>query len=72
MAPAREDLAMRRRRTPNERRQLADDVRRTAGFMAVVVGEAGRLDLEIPEDVVAAVVAWRVWAQALADLGGDD
>jgi hypothetical protein len=63
---------MRRRRTRNKRRQFADDVRRTAGFMAVVVGEAGHLGLEIPQDVVAAVVAWRLWAQALADLGGGD
>jgi hypothetical protein len=59
-----------RRRRDDEQRaqrvQLADDVRRLAGFADAAVGKAERLGAEVPEGVAACPVVWRHWAGRLA------
>jgi hypothetical protein len=51
-----------RRSTPKERRQqLADDLRRTIGFLTVIVAEAEHLDLPVPAnapEILASLNAW--------------
>jgi hypothetical protein len=54
-----------RRHTPEERVQLAEDIRRLAGLADAAVGEAARLDAEIPEEVARCVASWRHWAGRL-------
>jgi hypothetical protein len=59
---------MRRPSLDDEQRgQLADDVRRLAGFADATVAKATRLGAEVPEGVVACLVVWRRWAGWLAD-----
>jgi hypothetical protein len=59
---------MRRPSLDDEQRgQLADDVRRLAGFADATVAKATRLGAEVPEGVVACLVVWRRWAGRLAD-----
>ena len=56
-----------------QRVQLADDVRRLAGFADAAVDKATSLDAEVPEGVAACTTAWRHWATRLAEWarGGD-
>jgi hypothetical protein len=49
-----------------QRGQLADDVRRLAGFADAAVETATRLGAEMPEGVTACTVVWRHWAGRLA------
>jgi hypothetical protein len=56
----------RRRHDGEQRAQLADDVRRLAGFADAAVDKAARLGAEVPEGVVACTVVWRHWAVRLA------
>jgi hypothetical protein len=57
----------RRGREDEERVQLADDIRRLAGFADAAVDKATQLGAEVPEGVVACPVVWRHWAGRLAD-----
>ena len=54
-----------------QRVQLADDVRRLAGFADAAVDKATRLGVEVPEGVAACPVVWRHWAGRLADWARD-
>jgi hypothetical protein len=56
-----------RRRHDEQRTQLADDVRRLAGFADAAVQQATRLGAEVPEGVAACPVVWRHWAARLAE-----
>ena len=60
-------MRRRRRRRDDERAQLADDVRRLAGFADAAVDKATRLGAEVPEGVAACTVVWRHWAARLAE-----
>lgn len=55
-----------RRHDPQERIVLADDARRLAGLADNVIGEAARLDAELPEEVARCAATWRHWAGVLA------
>jgi hypothetical protein len=57
---------IRRTDDAEQRGQLADDVRRLAGFADAAVETATRLGAEMPEGVVACTVVWRHWARRLA------
>lgn len=57
----------------SERRVLlADDVRRLAGLADFTVGEAHKLNADIPEDVARCVASWRHWAGRLAVWARDE
>jgi hypothetical protein len=56
----------RRRRDNDRRAELADDVRRLAGFADAAVDKAARLGAEAPDSVAACMTAWRHWAGRLA------
>ena len=55
-----------RRDDAEQRAQLADDVRRLAGFADAAVKTATRLGADVPDGVVACTVVWRHWAGRLA------
>jgi len=57
----------RRRRQVTQRAQLADDARRTVGYMASVLADAERARAEVPEGVGACLTVWRSWAGRLAE-----
>lgn len=51
-----------RRSTPEERRQqLADDLRRTIGFLTVIVAEAEHLDLPVPVNAPEILDSLNAW-----------
>jgi hypothetical protein len=56
----------RTRRREDRHARLAEDVRRTAGYMAAVVQDAERLKVSVPELALGCVSAWRRWARHLA------
>jgi hypothetical protein len=62
----------RRMRRPSlddeQRGQLADDVRRLAGFEDAMVDKATRLGAEVPEGVVACPMVWRALGGAAGGL----
>lgn len=58
-----------RRRRKDRRAELADDVRRVAGYAEATVVTARRLKAELPEGVAECTAVWRAWAARLA---GDD
>ena len=61
-----------RDRTPeNDRRRLADDVRRTAGYMEAVVTHARRLNVPAPPAVSACVDLWRGWGRSIDRRAGE-
>jgi hypothetical protein len=62
---------IRRTDDAEQRGQLADDVRRLAGFADAAVETATRLGAEMPEGVVACTVVWRHWAGRLAQWARD-
>ena len=71
-APAgRERPLIGRRHDDEQHAQLADDVRRLAGFADAAVDKATRLGVEVPEGVDACPVVWRHWAGRLADWARD-
>jgi hypothetical protein len=55
-----------RRHDDDERVQLAEDVRRLAGFADAAVDKATGLGVEVPESVAACPLVWRHWARRLA------
>jgi hypothetical protein len=56
-----------RRHADQRRAQLADDVRRLAGFADAAADTARRLGAEVPEGVAACAVVWHHWAWRLAE-----
>ena len=52
---------------PDRRQLLADDLRRLAGLAEAAVGEATLLGLEIPNDVLPCVAAWRSWSRQVRE-----
>jgi hypothetical protein len=56
------EQVIRRRPPPEERRQqLADDLRRTIGFLTVIVAEAEHLDLPVPANAVEILDNLNAW-----------
>jgi hypothetical protein len=47
--------------------RLADDARRTAGYMAAVLADAQRAGAEVPDGVAACVSVWRTWTDRLRE-----
>jgi predicted RNA methylase len=56
-----------RRHVGEQRAQLADDVRRLAGFADAAAETATRLGADVPEGVAACAVVWHHWAWRLAE-----
>jgi hypothetical protein len=57
----------RRRRQVTQRAQLADDVRRVAGFADAAAERARRLGADVPEGVAACATVWWHWHRRLAE-----
>jgi hypothetical protein len=55
---------MARKQDPKSR--LADDARRTAGYMEAVAADARRQGAELPDAMLACVLVWRHWSARLA------
>lgn len=53
-------MGKRDRSSPDAERRLADDVRRTAGYMDAVVTRARALDVTVPEAIAVCVDTWRL------------
>jgi hypothetical protein len=58
--------------TPDRRELLADDLRRLAGLAEAAVGEADLLGVEVPDDVLPCVAAWRSWSRQVREQDHDD
>lgn len=56
-----------RRRRPDLRQRLIEDIRRTAGLMTAVIVDARRLGIEVPIAVTTTVWIWRSWANLIED-----
>ena len=52
-------------------RELAEDVRRTAGFMESVVTRARRLQVTVPPAVEVCVDTWRGWVRSMDRRAGE-
>jgi hypothetical protein len=46
---------------------LIEDIRRVAGLMSSVIASARRIEVEVPTEVTESIVAWRSWADRLAE-----
>jgi hypothetical protein len=59
---------------PDRRQLLADDLRRLAGLAEAAVGEARLLEVEVLDDVLPCVAAWRSWSRRVCEEaeGGED
>ncbi len=55
-----------RRRRADRRDLLREEVRRCAGWMAIIVEDAERLDLPVPGPARGCVRTWRTWGEHLA------
>jgi hypothetical protein len=64
-------MSERDRSAQDDRRRLADDVRRTAGYMEAVVTRARRLDVAVPEAIAVCVDTWRGWYRSLDRRAGE-
>lgn len=65
------DRVIWRRPSPQERRQqLSEDVRRIAGFLAVVIGEATHLELPVPSNAPELLASLDQWEQQLTRASG--
>jgi hypothetical protein len=59
-------------RTPEDvQREVAEDARRTVGYMDSVVTRARRADVSVPGGVTACVDVWRGWVRSM-DRAGED
>ena len=56
----------------DERRELADDIRRVVGYMEAIVTKARRLDEGIPRAIDICVDVWRGWFRVLDRRTRDD
>jgi hypothetical protein len=62
------DQVIFRRPPPDERRQeLADDLRRTIGFLTTLVAEAEHLHLPVPANAPEILESLRSWARQLRE-----
>ena len=60
-----------RRPTPDERRQqVADDLRRTIGFLTAVVAEAEHLGLPVPANAPELLDSLTRWRQQISPASG--
>jgi hypothetical protein len=64
-------MGKRDRSAADAERRLADDVRRTAGYMEAVVDRARRLDLPAPPAVSICVDTWRGWVRSMDRRAGE-
>jgi hypothetical protein len=53
------------RRRVDLHRRLADDADRVAGAMLLVLIDAARLKVEVPDSITACSTVWRAWADRL-------
>ena len=53
------------------RRELADDVRRTAGYMEAVLRRARMAELTVPPAVSVCLDTWRGWYRSMDRKGGE-
>jgi hypothetical protein len=58
-------VRFKRTRRDDPRARLAQDVRRTAGYMAAIVEDASRLGVPVPDLAAGCVNAWRRWGRHL-------
>jgi hypothetical protein len=56
-----------RRRKVTQRAQLADDVRRVAGYADAAAERARRLGAQVPDGVAACATVWWAWHRRLAE-----
>jgi hypothetical protein len=64
-------MGKRDRSAADAERRLADDVRRTAGYMEAVVNAARRLDVTVPEAIAVCVDTWRGWVRSMDRRAGE-
>jgi hypothetical protein len=65
------DQVIMRRPPPNERRQqLVDDLRRTIGYLTVIVAEAEHLDLPVPANAPEILASLDAWQRQLTPASG--
>jgi hypothetical protein len=64
-------MGKRDRSAADAERRLADDVRRTAGYMEAVVNAARRLDVTVPEAIAVCVDTWRGWVRSIDRRAGE-
>jgi hypothetical protein len=57
---------------PDQRRVVADDARRTVGYMAAVIDRARRADISVPPAIETCVETWRGWFRAMDRRAGED
>jgi hypothetical protein len=62
------EQVMWRRPSPEERRQqVADDLRRTIGFLTTIVAEVRHLELPVPANAPEILASLEEWARQLRD-----
>jgi hypothetical protein len=64
-------MGKRDRSAADAERRLADDVRRTAGYMDAVVTRARALDVAVPEAIAVCVDTWRGWFRGMDPRAGE-
>jgi hypothetical protein len=64
-------MGKRDRSAADAQRRLADDVRRTAGYMDAVVTRARALDVTVPEAIGVCVDTWRGWVRSMDRRAGE-
>jgi hypothetical protein len=63
----REQVIMRRPPPEERRQQVADDLRRTIGFLTTLVAEAEHLHLLVPANAPDILESLRTWARQLRE-----
>jgi hypothetical protein len=66
----REQMIVRRPPPEERRQQVADDLRRTIGFLTVIVAEAEHLDLPVPANAPEILASLDAWRQQLTPSSG--
>jgi hypothetical protein len=59
----REQMIWRRPPPDERRRQVADDLRRTIGFLGTITAEARHLDLPVPANMAEILASLEQWRQ---------
>jgi hypothetical protein len=65
-------MGKRDRSAADAERRLADDVRRTAGYIDAVVTRARRLNVTVPEAIAVCADTWRGWVRSMDRRAGED